>query len=160
MTTRLQIGEHQTTIRIDDGVAASETVVLAMGAKSVAGRHFRHAVPTAAELEAAIETVEDVLMPMIPRLRGHGTLRTDDVESIALVAFAGLPGNVAVELDRDTVERQFNRLVDVANGRPAASEGLPSRATFAAHLLILRELMHHAGRDSVTVQPASEGAPP
>lgn len=45
--------------------------------------------------------------------------------------------------------------VDVVNGRPAASEGLPTRATFAANLLILRELMHHAGRTSLTVVPAA-----
>ena len=92
-----------------------------------------------------------------PRLRGPGTLLTHDAESLALAEFAGLLPRSALEIDLATVERQFNRLVDVANGRPALTEGLPPRATFAANLLILRELMHHAGRVSVTVAPLVPG---
>ncbi|TWI08196.1 hypothetical protein [Aerolutibacter ruishenii] len=151
MTNRLHIGEHQTSIQVDDGPGEPDTVVLPLGALALARRHFHHQPPTATELELAIEAVEDALMPLVPRLRGPGTLLTSDDESIALAAFAGRPTHAAVELDLDTVERQFNRLADVANGRPASSEGLPPRATFAAHLLILRELMHHAARRSLTV---------
>lgn len=161
MTTRLHIGDQQTTVDVDLGTGQRDAVVLAIGSSALAHRHFRSELPTAAELEAAIDTVEDVLMPLIPRLRGAGSLLTSDDESIALAASACLPTNTTVELDTASVERQFNRLVDVVNGRPVSHEGLPTRARFAAHLLILRELMHHADRRSVTVAPAThqEAAP-
>lgn len=157
MTARLHIGEQQTQIEVEHDGQEPVTLVLPLGTASLAHRHFRHRPPTPAELEAAIEVVEDALMPLIPRLRGPGTLLTHDAESLALAEFAGLLPRTALEIDLATVERQFNRLVDVANGRPALTEGLPPRATFAANLLILRELMHHAGRVSVTVAPLVPG---
>lgn len=155
MTTRLHIGAHQTTVYVDHGAGEQDLVVLAIGSSLIADRHFHHQPPTAAELEAAIETVEDALMPSIPRLRGAEPLLTSDDESVALAAFAGMETGTTVELDIESIERQFNRLADVANGRPASHEGLPPRPVFAAHLLILRELMHHAGRVAVTILPTA-----
>jgi hypothetical protein len=49
------------------------------------------------------------------------------------------------------VERVFNRLAAVAQGRPAAHEGLPEDPAFAARLLVLRELMHHMPFAAVTL---------
>ena len=158
MSSWLHIGEKQTTVRLNDDVGGTDEVLLAIGATGLCRRYFHHEPPTAGELEAAIEAVEDVLMPAIPRLRGPGPLVTDDAESLALVEAAALPPGAATELDLAAVERLFNRLADVASGRPVASEGLPVRGSFAANLLILRELMHHAGRTSVTVvSPIDEG---
>jgi len=47
------------------------------------------------------------------------------------------------------VERLFNFIVDVAYGTPAKMLGVPENREFAAALLYLRELMHHAGFSSV-----------
>lgn len=155
MASRLQIGAEQTTLDIDDGSNEPDQVVLAIGTASVARRYFHHQPPSAAELEAAIEIVENALMPSVPRLRGPGPLLTHDDEAIALAAFAGINSGMAngtsVELDLENLERQFNRLADVANGRPASYEGLPERPSFAAYLPILRELMHHTGRSTIRI---------
>ena len=158
MVTWLHIGERETSVRVGDGAEDQEPVTLAIGLLDLARRHFHHAPATTGELEAAIETVEDILMPAIPRLRGSGPLVTCDEESRALLAAVGLPEDARAELVIHAVERLFNRLADVAGGRPAASEGLPPRPGFAANLLILRELMHHAGRTAVVILPADEKA--
>lgn len=151
MPAQLHIGDEQTTVTIEGDGAEPETVRLAFGAPAVCRRFFRHVPPTPGELEAAIASVEDVLMPAIPRLRGQASLVTTDAESVALARSSGMPETRTVELDLAMVERLFNRLVNVAHGRPAAQEGLPERGTFAANLLILRELMHHAGYASIAV---------
>ena len=159
MAAWLHIGEWATSMRVDDGPHGPQPVTLAVGLLDLGHRYLRHAPPTAGELEAAIEAVEDSLMPATTRLRGPGPLVTADVESRALLTAVGLPADVQAELDIHAVERLFNRLVDVAGGRPAASEGLPVRAGFAANLLILRELMHHAGRTTLVVMPCGADAP-
>ena len=146
----MEIGTHQTRFTFPGHADAPEAVVLPVGTASIVDEYFKHAPPTAGELEAAIEQVEDALMPEVPKLRGHQNLVTSDLESEALRVFSGLPED-ARTLDVDAVERQFNRLADVAQGRPAASEGMPTHPAFAANLLILREVMHHAGFHSVTV---------
>lgn len=155
MTAWVQVGERTTTVRVANDAGAQEIVTLGFGALGLARSYFRQEPPSAGDMEAAIEVVEDALMPAIAQLRGHGPLHSHDAESLALVEAAGLPTDATAQLGIEEVERVFNRLVNVANGRPAASEGLPARNTFAAHLLILRELMHHAGRTTLIVTPAS-----
>lgn len=151
MSISIEINSHQTRFTDARNADAPEIVVLAFGTALIADKYFKHTPPTAGELEAAIEQVEDVLMPEIPKLRDHEALITSDLESANLLAFSGLSDG-ATTLDLNTVERQFNRLVNVAQGRPAASEGMPTHPEFAANLLILREVMHHTGFVSVTVR--------
>ena len=152
MHARLHIGDDETTIAFAGESGISETVVLAFGSLDICRRYFKHVPPTPGELEAAIAAVEDELMPMIPRLSPSVPLCTADTESVALARSDGVSSDDSLELDLAGVERLFNRLANVAYGRPAAQEGIPERGTFAANLLILRELMHHAGYGSVTVE--------
>lgn len=126
MPARLHIGDQQLTVRFDDGSNGGvEPVVLAIGLSTLRQRYLRHQP-----------------QPML----------TDDVESVALLGSMDWAAGTATELDVTHIERQFNRLVDVANGLPAANAGLPMRGDFAANLLILREPMHHAGRTTLTVR--------
>lgn len=154
MAAWVQVGDETTVVRVGDDPEGQQVVTLGFGALQVARRYFRHEPPSSADIEGAIEVVEDALMPAIPRLRGDGPLHSRDAESLVLAEAAGLPTDATAHLSIEEVERVFNRLVNVANGRPAASEGLPARNTFAAHVLILRELMHHAGRTTLIVSPA------
>lgn len=106
-------------------------------------RHLKNEPATAVELEAAIAAIEDELMPAIPSLPGHRCLVTSEpvVHQIAGLA----SGTDDSRLEVTDVERLFNRLVDVAYGTPAKVLGIPENREFAASLLYLRELMHHAG---------------
>lgn len=153
MSAHLLIDEIVTRIRGAGAPSGEHDVMLEIGSLDIARRYFRHEPPTAGEMEAAIEVVEDALMPAIPRLRGFGTLLTSDEKSLALASAAGFPAGAVAEFDLAAIESMFNHLVDVVNGRPATSEGLPSRNTFAANLLIVRELMHHADLRHLIVMP-------
>lgn len=113
--------------------------------------HLHHAPPTAAELESAIMQIKDDLMPVLRSLPDHGQLVTSAPAYWEVVKVAGLGGSPAVNLETATVEGLFNRLADVAYGMPAARLGIPTDRSFAAILLLLREVLHHGGFISVRV---------
>lgn len=108
---------------------------------------LRHEPATAGELEAAIETVEDALMPLVRSLPAGAAL----VASMPEIAKAAGHG----KLDIEAVEALFNRLADVASRIPAARLGIPPTREFAAALTLLRELMHHGGFASVILDEAA-----
>ena len=84
------------------------------------------------------------------RLAGSNLFTTDDaVRQIALVA--GQAHQPTMFLSIAEVERTFDRLTYVLEGRPMSSEGLPENSEFGTTLLILREFMHHLGFSSITV---------
>ncbi len=111
--------------------------------------HLQSEPATAFELEAAIATIEEKLMPVISSLPEHRSLVTS--ESV-INQIAGLASDTnESRLEVTDVERLFNRLVDVAYGTPATILGIPESREFAAALLYLRELMHHAGFTYITL---------
>ncbi len=74
------------------------------------------------------------------------------ITATALALLAGVPEAPEMVLSRDALERVFARLAAVTLGRPAAQEGIPDDAAFAASLLILREFMHHLKFSAVTIK--------
>jgi NADH:ubiquinone oxidoreductase subunit 4 (subunit M) len=56
-----------------------------------------------------------------------------------------------MHLSIDAVERQFDLLAALTQGRPSASAGIPTDSGFAASLLILREFMHHLQFSAITI---------
>lgn len=106
-------------------------------------RHLQSEPATAVELEAAIAAIEDELMPAIPSLPAHRCLVTSEPVVHQIAGLASDTDDSRLEVTE--VERLFNRLVDVAYGTPAKLLGVPENREFAAALLYVRELMHHAG---------------
>ena len=162
MNWRLHIGEEATTLARTGG---PERFTLPLGSARTARAHFRSAPPSAADLEAAIEAVEDIVMPLHPRMTPGSRLASDDAALFSTLFT--LARSTRPEADRwvalgvDDVERVFNRLADVATGQPVASAGLPQDSGFAASLLILRELMHHLKFDTLSwhSSPLEQGPP-
>jgi len=152
--TTLHIGELATrlTATTDPGI----DTVLYLGTQELGSGPWRHEPPSPLELENAIAFVEDLVMPLAKSLPGGTTLVTHDAEARHLVVVARPGEDPAPPLPIEQVERVFNGLVAVSQGRPLASSGLPSQASFAAYVLILRELMHHLGFDSITVKEPME----
>ena len=131
-------------------VAGPRQASIAVGAAGLARAHFRRWPPTPLEMERAIAAVEDALAAAAnarPPLREIET-RDPGIRSIATVA--GIAAPSPFSLDRDAVEQAFNRLVDIAEGSPAAAP-VAEPLEWAARLVILRELMHHWSIDSVKV---------
>jgi hypothetical protein len=114
---------------------------------------LKHEPATANELELAIAEIEDALAPVIRMLPPNGRLTTS-VPAMRDIAKAASPKTIGdPEIGIEAVEILFNRLADVASGTPAARLGIPASKAFAANLLVLRELMHHAGFASMVVLP-------
>ncbi len=108
---------------------------LPIGSRTLGRAHFRHQPARPAELEAAIDTVEDALM------RPHPPLPADRV-LWPTGGFARVLPLVGGDT-REDVEALFQQFAAVALGRPGA--GLPEDGAPTAAILVLRELMHHLG---------------
>ena len=160
MSALLHIGPDSTTLDFTNASAADATTPsvvarLPLGLTALQ-QQMRHApLPTAGEVEACIAEVEDILMPRIAAWPRTGLLRTHDTEARHLAEAAAAVGHPAqplpIILSIDAVEEVFNRLADVLGGMPAARLGIPERPEFIAYLIVLRELMHHAGFVSLRV---------
>lgn len=139
-STSLTLEAARTVLR---GSAVGE-VVAAVGIETVAA-HFQHTPPLAAEIERAIDVVEDALMATRLAHNDRGTLTSN---TPLLQSLPGLAGAGSV-LSREEVELLFGRLADAASGPSAALGDLPADRETAAALLILRETMHHLGFDHI-----------
>ena len=143
----VEIGARQTLVRV-----AGSATPLALGFELMAETCLRHDPPTAAELERAIEAIEDELMlarRSLPGGMGQHLL----AQGAALNEVAGA-ADAPAELPLDAVERLFQRLASESLGNPSARQGLPAGNRFVATVLILREFMHHLGFASLRFEAA------
>ena len=141
--TRLRLDPHHTTLSLPD---AAE-VVVGTGVDDLASAVFRHDPPTPAELEQAIDIVEDALMATRLAHTERGDLMTSDD---LIRALPGLHGDGS-RLTRDEVEALFQRMASVSLGNPGAQGDLPTGNRTRAALLLLRECMHHLGFEAVRI---------
>lgn len=141
--TSLQIGAEQTLVSVQSADAPPARLVLAVGAARTARDFFQHTPPTPAEVENAIQAVEDEVMRARALVPPATALHSDDPAIRQLALGAGLPPSAPLQLSLEAVERQFDLLAALVQGRPATLAGIPTDAGFAATLLILREFMHH-----------------
>ncbi len=162
LVTVLHLGDECTLIASGaDAAAPSIVLTLALGRLKTARDFFRGDLPTPLELETAIAQVEDEVYAAHARHRQWvppGALLVPCATDAALhgiATLAGVAGGPQRWLTMEGVERVFNRLVAVSQGRPAAHEGLPADAPFAAALLVLRELMHHMPFHTLRLLPAA-----
>ena len=148
MSICLHIGDDETTVTALPGAVP---LSLALGSQRTATAFFRNAPPTAAELENAIMAVEDEVTRARALVAGQTDLWTTDdaVRQIALLY--GAPDAPEMELSIEAVERMFDLLAALVQGRPSSSAGIPSDTSFAAALLILREFMHHLQFSAIRV---------
>lgn len=147
--TMLDIGAQDSAVAFGHGDDAPAAVAcIAVGTASSAMP--RHDPPMPRELEHAITAIEDAVMPLARRLPPWSIL----------VVSGGAMHEPVPSLDGlalGDVERLFQQLAAVAEGRPAASSGLPPGPTSAATLLIVREFMHHLGFESLVVAGGTAG---
>ncbi len=147
----LHIGNEASQVAAGAGEAADFVATLAVGARRTGTGEFRHDPPTPHEMELAIMTVEDEVMPLAGRLPPGALLYTADDGIRQIARIAGLADAPLMVLPRDEVERVYNLLAAVALGRPASISGVRTDPPFAATLTILREFMHHLGFEAITI---------
>lgn len=106
----------------------------------------QHCPITPKEIEMLIIQIENTLEKQKDRIVNKETnVLTSSITQfydIAQIGFADLRQN-GIWLSIKQTERLYQRLVKVANGYPAKSEGLPDKVEFAFYLILLREIMHH-----------------
>jgi exopolyphosphatase/pppGpp-phosphohydrolase len=152
--TALHIGAQHTAVVSGCGAEPDATLVLAIGAQKTARDFFRRSQPTPLELENAIAMVEEEVTRAVTVVARGSTLHGADPAVREIARLAGVASGARgapVTLVLEAMEQTFNRLVAVAEGRPARQEALPDNAEFAAGLLILREFMHHLRFDAITL---------
>lgn len=159
----LHLGAQCCGIAVGTATGVPTITLLPLGCERTAAELFKTTPPTPLALEHAIQVVEDVVMPLRPAIPRDAQLYCCDVvvRDIALlsgvVAEAGVDPHGPLVLSLDAMERSFDRLAAVVQGRPAASAGLPASNAFAMALLILREFMHHQQFAQVTLLMESPG---
>jgi exopolyphosphatase/pppGpp-phosphohydrolase len=152
----IDIGARRTTVVLSRGAPTDVLLELPIGTRRIAKELFRQDPPRPAELEAAIDTVEDEVMRVAARVPAGAAL-------LATGTFAGEIRHAVATNDQanevislDEVEQLFQRLASASLGNPAARQGLPPGNGFVAAVLILREFMHHLGFASVVFRPESD----
>jgi exopolyphosphatase/pppGpp-phosphohydrolase len=150
----LQIGDSETIVNLPDGARPAQAMRLPIGAASIAAAHFRHDPLSEADMENAIQAVEDVVMPLHWQLPPGVPLAGTDPALREIALLAGVAPAESMLLTVEGVESVFDRLAAVVTGSTAARQGIPAGPAFAATLLILREFMHHLKFDAITWTPA------
>jgi exopolyphosphatase/pppGpp-phosphohydrolase len=139
----LHIGDQQSGIAVGLGLTPDLLKLLPLGAQRTAQEHFNTTPLTPLALEHAIQSVEDVVMPLRSVIPREALLFSTDATVREIALLAGVAPASSMPLSLEAMERVFNRLSAMVEGSPAASQGLPESKRFAATLLILREFMHH-----------------
>lgn len=149
----LQVGDETTYVAAGTGPEPAVQFTLALGARRTGTGEFKHDPPTAAEMELAIMTVEDEVMPLARDLPSGAALYTADAGIRQIAHIAGMTDAPQMLLQLDDVERVYNLLAAVSLGRPASISGVRTDPAFAATLTLLREFMHHLGFAAVVILP-------
>lgn len=150
MPTHLQLDTAPIILQPHD----AHVVVLPLSLDQLLADGLQHFPPREAALEQAIATTEDALMPQVAALRAQplDRLVLSDASLAALADLLARP-HTGADWHVDEVERAFNLVADVAAGLPAHRIGLPEHPRFVAALLVVRELMHHVGWETLQLPP-------
>ena len=152
----LHLGAHNSAVVLGTGPQPQTVLGMDLGLQRLAAAWFKTTPPTPLALEQAIEVVEDVVMHLRAAIPRSTLFFSVDpaLYDLAVVAGATLARDGSLGLTLDALEHCFNRLAYLAEGRPAAQDGLPTSGAFTAALLVLRECMHHLPFGHLTLLPS------
>ena len=121
-------------------------IKLPAGYEFIWSKFFQHPIPTDAEIDYAINYIEDALMSNKELLNHNKEIYSGDKKLIAVFQKNELTNDF---LSRLAVEDLFNRYARVIMGAPLSSIKAEITAEDCAILLILREIMHHLNFDTI-----------
>lgn len=147
--TLLRIGLDTTVLATGSNDLRTAQFELDIGIHKTSRDFFRSDIPSPAEVEDAINFIEDELMKASALAESQSELITFDAEIRSIAAEAGVED--ATYLDRQAMEELFTRYALISMGRPEAFDTLKMDREFFANLLILREVMHHLGFERIRI---------
>ena len=143
--TILNINSDYTIVAYGKTASPENIWLLEIGSEITANKYFRYYPPTAGEVEEAIQIIEDEVMTLSKRLPADSSLYSFDsgIREITLLTGSSSANTDSTIFTRTDIELVFGRLASIITGRPLSSDNLPATKSFAATLLILREVMFH-----------------
>jgi hypothetical protein len=138
---RLELGSTLAHVHVD-AQGASRHLPVALGTSGL----FRGDPPSEAEIESAIERVEEAVMPLAKLLAG-ATLRAGDAMTRRVAAMAAGSEDVD-EVSIAAIEALFEQIAMAARRGFWAGDQRMDGPTAAA-VLIVREFMHHLGFERI-----------
>ncbi len=144
----VSIEEYFTTFYVSNGTGSAPELLhkVNIGYKIIADKYFKNFPPTYDDVDYAINHTEEIIVPLHNSIDGNITLYSNDpmLKEIINLAFNTYKDkNDILTLPTVELENVFNRLSDIIKGLPASQDVIPQNTSFAAYLLILREILHH-----------------
>ena len=156
LVTVLYIGSEYCWVAHGNDRDASLLVRLELGAGRIAHERFKQDPPSLAELEEAIEVIEDQVMPLAKLLAAGSELFTSNESIASMLRTAEDEPKAAAAFSLVAVESIFDDLVAISSGRPRILESLPSDNATMATVLILREFLHHLQFERIGIQISTD----
>jgi hypothetical protein len=124
------------------------SLALNLSPAMIAAKFFRHSIPGEAEVEYAINFIEDELMKDASLVNAGERLYVADRP---LAEALRVPAGGAATLTREAVEEAFTRYALLSMGRsPVYDDIAMDRKKYAA-VLIVREILHHLDFGAITL---------
>lgn len=144
----LHIGRRQVVFSFVKNSALQHAITLNTGTGQIAVDFFRSEIPGEAEVENAINFIEDELM-------AHADIRNKKEKLYNADAFLAEHFHVTTSAPRQlsiqTVEDEFTQYALLSMGRSPALSSVQMDKEKYAGILILREILHHLDFTAVTV---------
>ena len=148
----LHLGDEESLMAWGSEDHTSHHLSLPLGLSGLANRISSNGRLSESAMEQIIAEVEDIVMPLHTKLPASKHLFSADAVFAEMAHWAGTTDKATQwKLSTDKVEHLFNRLVALAQGRPASQDNLPTTGEFSAALLVLREWLHHLHFDGITI---------
>ena len=137
----LTIDENESLFELRDGLQTE--ISIPVGFKNISDRYFKHTPPTPAEIEYAINEIEDEIEKIVPKLAGYETIYNRDDFIIHLAQLSKVDDAPVMAFARDRLESVFGQYAEISMGRPPSSVESDVSPLFYAQILLIREFMHH-----------------
>lgn len=144
----LRVKEQNTTFYFICNNTVNRTVELDIGFKKIAAVFFKHEIPNEAEVEYAINCIEDELMRNKDLVNDNEELYTD---AEFIIDILNVQPNSTKYYSRQDVEEVFTKYALLSMGRSPVYDDIKMDKEEYAGLLILREIMHHLNYTNLAV---------
>nr|WP_321451886.1 hypothetical protein [uncultured Carboxylicivirga sp.] len=143
---KLFIEEDVIRFQILEKNSLIDELSLPIGYNYIRSTYFKHELPTEAEIEYAINYIEDELMSNKALLNTNDQLISADENIVNLFRKNGL---TELRYARQRVEDLFNQYAYIVMGASPVISGIEVNQQDVAIILILREILHHLDFDSI-----------
>lgn len=125
-------------------------ITLDFGYSEISDKYFKHDIPNDAEIEYAINFIEDQLMSKKELLGPKGGMLISDETLIGILRKNQLTGS---QFQQQDIESLFSQYARVIMGAPASELGTEIKTEDVAIILILREVVHHMDFKQIRIIP-------